>query len=86
MLFRTLCATLFLFGATAVAAQQVPSWAESGSTAETSEAPVAEERMGPGPPPPPPPPPGVPIDGGLGLLALAGAGYAAHRLRRRRED
>ena len=28
--------------------------------------------------------PGVPIDGGLGLLALAGAGYAARRLRKRR--
>ena len=28
--------------------------------------------------------PGVPIDGGLSLLALAGAGYAAKRLRARR--
>ena len=28
--------------------------------------------------------PGVPIDGGLGLLALAGAGYAARRLRKHR--
>lgn len=27
-------------------------------------------------------PPVVPVDGGLGLLALAGAGYAARRLRR----
>lgn len=27
--------------------------------------------------------PAVPIDGGLSLLALAGAGYAARRLRRR---
>ena len=31
----------------------------------------------------PNPPTQVPIDGGLGLLALAGAGLAARRLRRR---
>jgi hypothetical protein len=36
------------------------------------------------PPPPPPDAPPVPIDGGLSLLALAGAGYAAKRLRARR--
>ncbi len=33
---------------------------------------------------PPPDAPPVPLDGGLSLLALAGAGYAAKRLRARR--
>lgn len=28
----------------------------------------------------------VPIDGGLGLLLVAGAGYAAHRLRKGKDD
>ena len=28
----------------------------------------------------------VPIDGGLGLLLVAGAGYAAHRLRKKEDD
>ncbi|HEX9953530.1 MAG TPA: hypothetical protein VGB53_17330 [Rubricoccaceae bacterium] len=36
------------------------------------------------PPPPPPDAPPVPLDGGLSLLALAGAGYAARKLRARR--
>jgi hypothetical protein len=36
-----------------------------------------------GPCPPPTAPP-VPVDGGLGLLAVAGAGYAARRLRAQR--
>ncbi|HEX9951186.1 MAG TPA: hypothetical protein VGB53_05410 [Rubricoccaceae bacterium] len=36
------------------------------------------------PPPPPPDAPPVPLDGGLSLLALAGTGYAARRLRARR--
>ena len=83
MTLRTLCAALLLFGTVAVTAQTVPDWA-GGETASAPEETQAEK--GPGPPPPPPPPPGVPLDGGLGLLALAGAGYAAHKLRRRRED
>ncbi|MEM6289042.1 MAG: hypothetical protein AAF845_18035 [Bacteroidota bacterium] len=32
-------------------------------------------------PPPPDAPAAIPIDGGLGLLALAGGAYAAKRLR-----
>jgi hypothetical protein len=39
----------------------------------------------PGPPPPPSPPmgdqPEIPIDGGLGILLLAGGAYAAHKMR-----
>ena len=37
-------------------------------------------------PPPPAAPAAVPIDGGLGLLALAGGAYAAKRLRARSRD
>lgn len=40
----------------------------------------------PGSPPFCPPPDEVPVDGGLGLLAAAGASYAAYRLRRRDEE
>lgn len=75
-LFLALALALFASGAIA---QNVPHWAA------TPEAPAAsEDNFGPGPPPPPPPPPSdVPLDGGLGLLALAGAGYAARRLSKR---
>ena len=56
-------------------AQEMPSWA------------APQELTDDPPPPSAPSPPGdpspVPVDGGLALLALAGAGYAAHRLRRR---
>ena len=83
MKLRTLCAALVLFGTTAAAAQTLPSWA---APSDAPTAPAPESELGPGPPPPPPPPPPVPIDGGLGLLALAGAGYAAHKLRKQRED
>lgn len=37
-------------------------------------------------PNPPTPPPPVPIDGGLGLLALAGAGFAAKKLRQKKNS
>lgn len=47
----------------------------------SDDAPPADEAAPPGPPPDAPP---VPLDGGLSLLALAGAGYAAKRLRKRR--
>jgi hypothetical protein len=82
MMVRSVClaAALAAFGfATVATAQSLPSWAAPSP----SDAPA--ENMGPGAPPPPPPPPPVPIDGGLSLLALAGAGYAARRLRGRRE-
>jgi len=62
--------------------QPLPDWLAP----QAAEAPEGgSSNFGPGvPPPPPPPPPPVPIDGGLSLLALAGAGYAAKRLRSRR--
>ncbi|PIR14580.1 MAG: hypothetical protein COS42_08585 [Flavobacteriales bacterium CG03_land_8_20_14_0_80_35_15] len=34
------------------------------------------------PPPPPPPPPGFPIDGGLFILAIAGAYYGAKKIKK----
>jgi hypothetical protein len=64
--------------------QPLPDWLAP----QAAEAPPPMEAPMPGEPPmggdnccdPPP----APVDGGLSLLALAGAGYAAHRLRRRR--
>lgn len=64
-------------------AQEVPGWPHYSPPAED---PYAAGPYGPGPYPQPtplpPPPPAVPVDGGLALLALAGAGYAARRLGR----
>ncbi len=62
--------------------QPLPDWLQPQAT----DAPGGtSSNFTPGtPPPPPPPPPPVPVDGGLSLLALAGAGYADKRLRGRR--
>lgn len=67
-----------------VAAQSLPSWADPVGPAATTTPPGPGDG-GPGGGPGTPGDPGqeVPIDGGLGLLALAGAGYAARRLRSR---
>ncbi len=78
--------SLVLFGAVVLAAPAaladdvggLPSWAAPSSPPPA--APAAAPSMVPAPPPPPDP---VPLDGGLGLLALAGAGYAAKKLRAR---
>ncbi|PAP77484.1 PID-CTERM protein-sorting domain-containing protein [Rubrivirga marina] len=78
-----------VLGLSSAAAQSVPSWA-----APSPPAPPATPTQYPGGAPPPagpPAPPGtptqypatVPIDGGLGLLALAGGAYAVSKLRRR---
>lgn len=57
----------------------------SGEMLESRSAPVGSTSLDEAvPPPPPPDAPPVPIDGGLSLLAIAGAGYAAKRLRARR--
>lgn len=56
----------------------LPSWAEPGASSKS----VTPPENTPMAPPPPPPPPVVPVDGGLGFLALAGAGYAVSRLRK----
>ena len=59
--------------------QDLPDWA-TPSSANPYDAPAVEAVDGPGLPSAPAP---VPLDGGLGLLALAGAGYAAKKLRDR---
>ena len=63
---------------------QIPDWAAPASgNPYASSGPAVDAVNGPGLPSNPTP---VPLDGGLGLLALAGAGYAAKKLRDRRED
>ncbi|CAN5613410.1 hypothetical protein BH23BAC4_BH23BAC4_16750 [soil metagenome] len=62
-----------------VMGQSLPGWASPSNP--NSGPPEAANA-----PPPPPPPEQVPIDGGLGLLALAGAGYAVKRLRDNRKE
>ena len=85
MTLRTLSAftLLLLVAPVAFAAgpQSLPDWASPSASAAPA---LPADNFGPGPPPPPPPPPPVPIDGGLSLLALAGAGYATKKLRARR--
>ncbi len=85
MTLRTLAAlSLLLVAPVAFAAgpQSLPDWAAPSAAAPA----LPTDNFGPGPPPPPPPPPPVPIDGGLSLLAIAGAGYAAKKLRARRSN
>jgi len=61
------------------AAQSVPSWASPIGGADSAPDPTPPMMA---PPNAPGTPTQVPVDGGLGLLALAGAGYAARRLRK----
>jgi hypothetical protein len=80
MLRHSVLALLVGFGGGAVA-QEMPSWA-----APSNDGGFAVRSNGPPdvfePPVLPAYPPAVPVDGGLALLALVGAGYAARRLRR----
>ena len=73
-----LLAGMFVTDATA---QSVPDWAAPGGGVAT--APQSDARAGNHVPDPPTTPPQVPIDGGLGLLALAGGAYAVRRLRKK---
>ncbi|MEM6784600.1 MAG: hypothetical protein AAF624_12800 [Bacteroidota bacterium] len=77
MLRLTALAVVLLFSLPATA-QSVPDWA-APSAAPAPEAPAPTEAV----PTLPGNPTQVPIDGGLGLLALAGAGYAARKLKQR---
>lgn len=70
----------------------LPAWAEpsaeSFQTESRSSGPsLGEQGVEPNAPPPPPPdPPPVPVDGGLSLLAAAGAGYALRKLNEEDEE
>jgi len=77
---RVLLLSFVLAAATSVA-QSVPSWATPVDGPPMSAA-IPDPGEGPGTPGDPGPAE-VPLDGGLGLLALAGGAYAARRLRRR---
>ncbi len=63
----------------------LPSWAEPGASSTSSALGSAADPIT-NAPPPPGPPPRVPVDGGLALLAAAGAGYAVRKLRNRESD
>lgn len=57
----------------------LPNWAEPAQPQnESSSSSNATTKAGPPPPPPDPDP--VPVDGGVVLLAAAGAGYAVRKL------
>lgn len=80
MTVRFLAASAALLVAPAALAAgpgSTPDWAApQAAPARSVESVVA-------PPTPPPAPQPVPVDGGLTLLAIAGAGYAAKKLRAR---
>lgn len=86
MTVRSLCALALLLAAPAAfassGAQSVPDWAAPQAAAPA--APSALNNVAPPNPPAAPAP--VPVDGGLALLAIAGAGYATKKLRARRAD
>lgn len=69
------------------ASTRVPDWADSGSfEADGADRYDFGAEMQNGPTFPDPPEEQIPVDGGLTLLALAGAGYAASKLRRRGDE
>jgi hypothetical protein len=70
---------------------QLPDWAQpandtSPSTGENRDAPVTNDQMRTKQPDLPDDPEQVPVDGGLALLAAAGAGYAVRRLNNEEKD
>ena len=88
-----LLAAFALVTASAPQAQSLPDWAapqaapthtDGGGLSSLVPCPPGQTDDGMGGCVPNPPTQ-VPIDGGLGLLALAGAGLAASRLRRRED-
>lgn len=71
------------------ASTRLPSWAEpapngGGSEIGSDAGEIGANSNGLGPTPNPPP--AIPVDGGLSLLALAGAGYAARKLRQSSDE
>ncbi|MEL6770980.1 MAG: hypothetical protein AAFP18_07940 [Bacteroidota bacterium] len=79
--FCVLLVCLALGSRPAATAQSLPDWAAPSSPPPTFEEPPAEAV-----PTLPGDPTQVPIDGGLGLLALLGVGYAARKLRTQRSE
>ena len=79
--FRYIALLAALLVAMPVTAQSLPDWAAPSSPPPTFEEPPAEAV-----PTLPGDPTQVPVDGGLGLLALLGVGYAARKLRLRRDE
>lgn len=84
MILRTLglalCFGLPLAAAAQTNVQPLPDWLTPQPQTVEAPPPQAFPQAGDNCCDPPP----VPVDGGLSLLALAGAGYAARRLRKRR--
>jgi len=71
------------------ASTRLPAWAEPESPAFRGDDGRGQRDLGPmanDAPDLPGPPDQVPVDGGLSLLALAGAGYAARKLRQSSDD
>lgn len=62
----------------------LPDWAAPSAPVDRPSPSV--ESVAFGPPNPPGVPAQVPLDGGLGLLALAGGAYAARKLRQRTRE
>lgn len=68
---------------------QLPDWAEPAAPSSRSNARSkggVDESFRTNSPPPPPPQPPVPVDGGIALLAAAGAGYAVRKLNQDDEE
>ena len=81
--FLTLAALAVALALPASHAQSLPEWGSPLEPAPSIEGPTAHAAP-PGTPGGGTNPPQVPIDGGLGLLALAGAAYAGRKLHRAR--
>ncbi|MEM8601158.1 MAG: hypothetical protein AAGF99_14655 [Bacteroidota bacterium] len=81
-MFRLTALTIALLFTLPAAAQSLPDWA-APSVPPSASPPAFEETPTEAVPTLPGAPTQVPIDGGLGLLALAGAGYAVRKLKQR---
>ncbi len=68
-----------------VSPSNLPDWAEPSQPRDPSASSNSKGMAAP-PPNPPGDPQQVPVDGGLALLAAAGAGYAARKLSKEQED
>ncbi|MEL7361016.1 MAG: hypothetical protein AAFN13_03015 [Bacteroidota bacterium] len=80
---RVLVVCFGLGSALTATAQSLPDWAAPRSS--PTDVPVGDDPPTTDAPGLPAEPTQVPVDGGLGLLALAGAGYAARKLHMQRK-